>query len=112
MCIAFDQTEVEVSRIVGHLRSLKRLAVVELDFPELLVFVDIVNEAKVELCRTEAKPELRVWKRYLIQVLKDSPSRERKFLRWKATEYQIRRGVTGQDVVVREIGELEIPPET
>ena len=96
----------------GHLRSLKRLAIVELHFPKVIVSVDILDEAELELLRAEAKTELKIWKTHLIQVLKESPSEERKFLRWKVTEHQIRRGTVRRNAVVRENGELEMLPGT
>ena len=49
-----------------------------------------------------------VWKTHLIQVLKDSPSEERKFLRWNLIGSL---WFVAQDVVL-EAGELEVLPET
>ena len=54
--------------------------------------------------------DLETWKRHLIEVLKDSPSKERKFLRWKVTEVP-NFTYPHHDVVV-EVGELEVLPET
>ena len=65
---------------------------------------------KGELYRTQAKADLTVWKRHLIEVLKDSPSKERKFLRWKVCGSQ--RGISRSVQVVIEEGELEVLPET
>ena len=53
------------------------------------------------------------WKRELIDLLKHSPSTERKFLRWKIAQSYLRTGVDfgwAHDVVVNE--ELEVLPET
>lgn len=49
-----------------------------------------------------------MWKRGLIDVLKDSPSKNRKFLRWSVAsrrDYLMR-------IAVLENGELEVFPET
>ena len=52
------------------------------------------------------KERWRVWKRGLIDVLKSSPSKERKFLRWRFTSSN--RGIIG----FAESGELEVFPGT
>lgn len=53
-----------------------------------------------------------IWKGELIGLLKDSPSTDRKFLRWKVVQsYRNPHGVgRGYDVVETE--ELEVLPET
>ena len=103
--ITFDQAEVE-AEAVEHLRSLKRLTVVEVEFA---IAVDELSTADYELHRAQTKARLEVWKSHLIQVLKESPPNERKFLRWKVTgrEFHLR-----SDWVVLENGELEVLPET
>ena len=108
MHITFDQTEGEA---VGHLRSLKCLAVVEFDFITLL-FPDEIGTAKGDLRRVQTETYLKLWKAHLVQVLKDSPSKERKFLRWKISERQMPYGVSEYTVIVVENGELEVLPET
>ena len=52
---------------------------------------------------------LKVWKRDVIKVLKDCPSKDRKFLRWKVYEGERRYGVLRKILV--EEGELEVLPE-
>ena len=110
MCIAFDQTEVEASGVAGHLRSLKRLAVVELDLPIRLILLDCVGKEGHESRGEKTKACLKVWKSHLIRVLKESPSNERKLLRWKVTQLQFHLDVLRYVVV--ENGELEVLPET
>ena len=90
---------------------MKYLAVVEFDFLTLL-FPDETGTAKGELRRAQTETSLKLWKAHLIQVLKDSPSKERKFLRWKISESQMPYGVSECTVVVVENGELEVLPET
>lgn len=50
-----------------------------------------------------------MWKIHLIRVLKESPSKERKFLRWKVSGSRMDCGVAEYIV---ENGELEVLPET
>jgi hypothetical protein len=71
-----------------------------------------MGPAKRELRRAQMETDLEEWKVHLIQVLKDSPSKERKFLRWKVSESQLYRDVSEDIVVVVEDGELEVIPET
>lgn len=52
--------------------------------------------------RYREETEMKAWKKHLIEVLEDSPSKERKFLRWRVYETQ--------EVV--EEGELEVLPGT
>jgi len=56
----------------------------------------------------------RIWKRDLVSLLKDSPSTDRKFLRWKVVKSYRRTNGPGRgrayDVVESE--ELEVLPET
>ena len=64
-----------------------------------------------ERFRAQTETDLKAWKRHVIEVLKDSPSEERKFLRWKVYEsrrlpYSVSRGTQ----VVLEQGELEVLP--
>jgi len=108
-----DMNDMRVTGVeaAGQLRSLKSLAVVELDFITLL-FPDEIGTAKGEVRRGQAETYLKLWKVHLIQVLKDSPSKERKLLRWKVSEREMPYGVTEYTVVVVEDGELEVLPET
>ena len=56
--------------------------------------------------------DLRVWKRRLIEILKASPSKERKFLRWVVCEREKSCGLLKYIREVLEEGELEVFPET
>jgi hypothetical protein len=84
---------------------------VEFDFITLL-FPDEIGTTKVEVRRAETEAYLKLWKVHLVQVLKDSPSKERKFLRWKISEKEMPYGVTEYTVVLAESGELEVLPGT
>ena len=80
----------------------------EVDFATHLSRPDGIDTAKRELCRAQVEADLKLWKIHMIQVLKESASKERKFLRWKVT------GDRGRDVApyIVEDGELEVLPET
>lgn len=83
----------------------------ELDFITLPIFPDEMGEAEYELHRAQIKTDLKAWTLHMVQVLKDSPSKECKFLRWKISDTQAYRGVPGCNYVVVEKGELEVLPE-
>ena len=83
----------------------------ELYFLNLLISLEPISKVEHELHRAQMKADLEVLKAHLIQVLKESPSNERKFLRWKVAEHQYYRGAT-RNIVVVENGELEVLPET
>ena len=55
------------------------------------------------------KTDLNVWREHLIQVLKDSPSKGRKFARWKVSVKYPPYVIVGNHIVER--GELEVLPE-
>ena len=93
---------------VEHLRALNHLAVVGLDFT---IHPDEAGTARSEFYKARAKKDLEVWKTYLVEVLKNSPSKERKFLRWRVYKGHRRRGTPREVQVVVE-GELEVFPET
>jgi hypothetical protein len=94
-----------------HLRSLKHLAVVDIDFIIVLPYPKNSTEWELDMAQTET--ELEAWRRQLIKVLKDSSSKERKFLRWKVYAYDSQRchSISGGSRVAVE-GELEVLPET
>ena len=94
----FSQTDTQVAEL---LRSLKNLAVVGLDFGITPFCVDGLDTANGERIKTD----LKAWKRHLVRVLKDSPSKEPKLLRWKVYENQ-------RSSAVPEERELEVLPET
>jgi len=82
---------------------------VELDFIHPFR-LDEVGTTRGKLYRAETKRELKAWKRRVIEVLKNSPSKKRKFLRWKIYEGQRCDSVSGSVLV--EEGEFEVLPET
>jgi len=89
---------------------LRRLAVVDLDFLTSPFYPGETGTPASELYGTQVKVDLNTWKAYLIEVLKNSPSKERKFLRWKVGQniHAVHRGYH----VVLEEGELEVFSET
>lgn len=79
-----------------HLRQAKHLSVVEAHFYERKWY------------HSDSEEDRRVWKMNCIDVLKNSPSKNRKFLRWKVAQeytYPI------DDYAVIEAEELEVSPE-
>ena len=60
------------------------------------------GKSESAMYRYREETEMKAWKKHLIEVLEDSPSKERKFLRWRVYETQ--------EVV--EEGELEVLPGT
>lgn len=107
--IDFTQAD---TKPLEHLRALRHLAVVDLDFITSPFYPDETGTAKSELYRVRAETDLGVWKAYLIEVLKDSPSNERKFLRWKVYKSLRHHGIPRGIQVVVEEGGLEVFPET
>ena len=60
--------------------------------------------------KAQMKTVLSAWREHLIQVLKGSPYRERKFVRWKASVHCMRGSILNVGCIV-ERGELEVLPE-
>jgi len=94
--------------VLKHLRQAKHLAVVEVDLIE-----DHCGPFKDPPDVLEEKRN--AWKRGFIDVLKDSPSKDRKFFRWwiAHTRWIPRPNLppsSSYDVV--EKGELEVSPDT
>lgn len=91
------------SEPIKQLRQLKHLSVVE---------VDLEEERDLKPPRGVWEKAREIWKGELISLLKDSPSTDRKFLRWKVVRsYRNPHGAgRGYDVVETE--ELEVLPET
>jgi len=91
------------NRVFQHLRRAKHLSVVEIDLVEEQE--DLPRGPQYLLGDTR-----KAWMRGLLDVLKDSPSKDRKFLRWKVigtwSVYDHPR------IRVLESGELEVLPET
>lgn len=70
-----------------------------------------MDATECERFRAQAETDLKAWKWHVVEILNDSPSKERKFLRWKVYEsrkvpHTISRGTQ----VVLEEGELEVLP--
>ena len=88
------------SEAIKELRRLKHLAVVDVELDEALDY-----EPPNAVARE-------TWKQELISLLKNSPSAERKFLRWKVAQSYMRTDGRGRvyEVVVNE--KLEVLPET
>ena len=99
------------ANVAHHLRSLKHLAVVDLNFTIMFHRFLVSTQGTREQKREEL---LEGWKKLLIQVLKDNPSEERKFLKWKFTE-SIRTRVCEDPAymptIVTKNGELEVLPK-
>jgi len=89
--------------LIKDLRRLKHLAVVDVELDER------------RDCRpadaADRERERKAWKRELVNLLKDSPSTERKFLKWTVTKSHLRT-VFGWAYEVVESEELEVLPET
>lgn len=95
--------------IFNQLRKLKHLAIIEVDSIEHNF---IEQENNVHDPSRYASEDVRInWKRDFIGVLKDSPSRDRKLLRWKV----IRRRDCMPPIIefyeFLESGEMEVFPD-
>ena len=95
------------AKLAENLRSLKHLAVVELDCN---IRISFPWGVKPEEVREKRKALTEKWTRLLIPILKDSPSKERKFLKWKFYELHWRR--IRWSLVSARKGMLEVLPET
>jgi len=91
---------------------LKHLAVAELDFTTSPFHAVGPDTAKSDHYKAQVEMDLKAWKACLVEILKDSPSKERKFLRWKVYKSQRHHGISRGAQVVVEEGELEVFPET
>jgi hypothetical protein len=106
--LTFDQTFV---RDAEHLQSLKRLAIVEIYLTTCAYTLDQPAVAVLRRRRAQIKTDLHVWKALLIRVLKGSPSKERKFVRWKVSERDVVFDPFECDFEDPASGELEVLPE-
>jgi len=88
---------------VEHLQQLKYLAVVN---------VDLSERKDGELAGAVLREAREIWKKKLVDLLKDSPSVDRKFLRWKVVQTYRRPDSFYQAYDVVETEELEVLPET
>ena len=82
-----------------------------LEFTVSPFYPDEMDTTERESFRAQAEAGLKAWKRRVIEILNDSPSKERKFLRRKVYEsrrlpYSTFRGTR----VVLEEGELAVSP--
>lgn len=89
---------------------MKHLVVVELDFNISPFYPEEIGTIERESYRAQTETDLTVWKSDMIEILKDSPSQGRKFLRWKVYESQRCNGIS-RGVIMME-GELEVFPGT
>ena len=100
-------------KLVEHLRILRHLAVVDLDLSTPPFYPDETDTtAESEHYRGRVEADLNAWKAYMIEVLKDSHSNERKFLRWKVYKIPRRNDIPRGLQVIAEEGVLEVFPET
>ena len=81
----------------------------ELAFPIQMV---LLAGVRLESRRDKIMADLKVWKVHLVQVLKESPSKERKFLRWKVSGSRLCRSLPGDAIAAVGNGELEVLPGT
>lgn len=109
MLIDFAQVD---TKSAEHLRALKYLAVVDLEFTTSPFYLDEATTAERERHRARAEVDLIAWKACLIEVLQNSPSKERKFFRWKVYKGRRHHGFISGVQVVSQEGELEVFPET
>ena len=84
----------------------------EVDLIAYLFALDEPGTAEYRRRRAQIETDLNAWKAHLIQVLKDSPSEERKFVRWMVSERYTSPDTFGCNLVAVESGELEVLPET
>ena len=84
----------------------------EIDLTAYLFTPDEPWMAEHRRRKAQIETDLNAWKVHLVQVLQDSPSKERKFVRWKVSERYTPYDVSECNLVVVESGELEVLPET
>ena len=102
----FGQAVVKAAK---HLPSLKHLAVVEIDLTTYIYTSEQPGKGRYTVRSAPTfKDDLDAWKALLIRILRESPSKGRKFVRWRGVERY-----TGDHpyLVVAESGELEVFPE-
>ena len=105
--VAFAQAAAEPN--AKYLRSLKSLAVVKLEC--ITNMFSLGGETEAQVRRGMRERYFKEWKKFLIPVLKDSPSKERKILRWELFELDRYRGYSGIGTEVVVSGEQEVLPE-
>lgn len=77
----------------------------DIDFFIAISFRDKTDATNRRFLRAETEADLKVWKRGVIEVLKDSASKDRKFLRWR-----VYGGICNPGSALLEEGELEVLP--
>ena len=82
----------------------------DLDFLVTLPHPDESDTRNRGRLGTQTEADLKVWKGGVIEVLKDSRSEGRKFLRWRV--YERRRYHAISMNILAEEGELEVLPKT
>ena len=100
-----------IVRDAEHLQSLKRLNIVEIDLIAYPPSPDVVGPFERGRRRAQIKTDLNTWKALLIRALKDSPSKERKLVRWKVSERNVVVFPFEYYFEDLESGELEVLPE-
>lgn len=85
----------------------------ELEYDTHLFSSDEIDElGGREVCEGKRKAYLKELKKCIIPALKDSPSNERKFLRWKFSENHWYRNPPNEVTDLVEDGVLEVLQET
>ena len=92
------------SEHIDDLRELKHLAVVDADLDE--------EQDYKQPIAVDWEKARKIWKGKLISLLKDSPSMDRKVLRWKVTQSYYDGEFLRRRYSIVENEELEISPET
>jgi len=103
--VAFTQID---ATAVENLQSSEHLAVVELDFLVSPALSDRKDAPKRGRLWAQTETGLKVWKRDVVKVLRGSPSKKRKLLRWKVYETQTRQDLH-RGILVEEV-EVEVLP--
>ena len=88
---------------IEHLRQLEHLSIIDIDLSE---------RKDDELLGAVREKARETWKKRFIGLLKDSPSTDRKFLRWKVVQSYQRPNSFYHAYDVVETEELEVFPET
>lgn len=101
-----DVTQVD-TKPAEHLRALRHLAVVELDLITSPFYPYELDTEEIDVYNSRKVVDLKVWKACLVEILKDSPSKERKCLRWEVYKSHRHHGI---QAAVEE-GESEVFPE-
>jgi len=107
----FDEPITQIT-VADHLRPLKQLAIVTISLTIDLVHPGGYPTQPDLLYGEKTEGNLKAWKEQLIQVLRDSPSERRKFLKWRVCRRYRECGGLQHIGVIEENGESEVFPET